>query len=61
LYESYGGAMMSKMLHSLLLVPWEYVEPLMPLLLNLLSALDGLTRLLPITTHLDLDFFSSGW
>lgn len=60
LYDSCAGAMLSKLLHSLLLIPANLVQPLMFKLLELLLAMDDLTRLLPISHHTDLDVASSG-
>ncbi|KAL0271708.1 UNVERIFIED_CONTAM: hypothetical protein PYX00_008714 [Menopon gallinae] len=59
LYDSCAGAMLSKLLHSLLLISADLVQPLMFKLLELLLAIDALTRFLPISNHADLDVASS--
>ncbi|XP_075226553.1 putative E3 ubiquitin-protein ligase HERC1 isoform X4 [Lycorma delicatula] len=48
LYDSLAGAMMSNVIHSLLLLPVRLVLPLLTYLLSTISSLDSLARALPI-------------
>ncbi|XP_068081364.1 probable E3 ubiquitin-protein ligase HERC1 [Anabrus simplex] len=59
LYQSLAGAMLSKILHSLLLLPVSCVQPLLFHLLATLGPLDRLNRLLPAGTHCEFDNTSS--
>ncbi|XP_077870271.1 putative E3 ubiquitin-protein ligase HERC1 [Saccoglossus kowalevskii] len=53
LYSSAAGAMLSQIIHSLLLLPFLIVQPLLPALLSLLPQLDKLNRLLPAAALLE--------
>ena len=53
LYESPAGAMLSHMLHSLLLLGAHTMQPLLHQLLGLLPHLNDLNRLLPATAMLE--------
>lgn len=47
LYHSAAGAMLSQMVHSLLLLPEHFIRPLLHELLSLLPHLDRFNRMLP--------------
>ncbi|XP_070543560.1 probable E3 ubiquitin-protein ligase HERC1 isoform X2 [Ptychodera flava] len=53
LYKSAAGAMLSQIIHSLLLLPVNVIRPLLPALLSLLPQLDKLNRLLPAAAVLE--------
>ncbi|XP_077988697.1 putative E3 ubiquitin-protein ligase HERC1 [Glandiceps talaboti] len=53
LYNSAAGAMLSQIIHSLLLLPVNVIRPLLPALLSLLPQLDELNRLLPAASLLE--------
>lgn len=50
LYFSLGGFLLSNLIHSLLLFPVTYVQPMLSELISILAPLDKLNRLLPIET-----------
>ncbi|PNF15872.1 hypothetical protein B7P43_G07996 [Cryptotermes secundus] len=59
LHQSLSGAMLSKVLHSLLLLPVTCVQPLLFHLLGILAPLDCLNRLLPEGVHCEQESDSS--
>ncbi|XP_069694063.1 probable E3 ubiquitin-protein ligase HERC1 isoform X1 [Periplaneta americana] len=59
LHQSLAGAMLSKILHSLLLLPVSCVQSLLFHLLGILAPLDCLNRLLPESVHFEQESNSS--
>ena len=53
LYNSPAGAMLSQMVHSLLLLPVAMIQTVLPELLALLAQLDKVCRLLPAVAALE--------
>ena len=53
LYQSPAGAMLSQVIHALLLLPVYVIRPLLHALLSLLPHLDRLNRLLPASSTIE--------
>lgn len=60
LMDSLAGSMMLKIVSSMLLMPGTYLKDLLPSLLDMLTPLDKLNRLLPVSIHDDYDYSTSG-
>lgn len=52
-YQSVAGAILSVVVHSLLLMPLETVQPLLPSFLALLPSIDRLNKVLPAAAVLE--------
>lgn len=52
-YQSVAGAILSVVVHSLLLMPLETVKPLLPSFLALLPSVDRLNKVLPAAAVLE--------
>ena len=53
LYESVAGSVLALLVNSLLLLPPETVQPLLPVFLSLLPSIDRLNRVLPAAALLE--------